>query len=239
MLSMLIPCRNEAGNIPQIFKELRNLHHVSEYVFIEGGSSDSTFSVIQDHIKLNQDLKVKLVKQSGRGKFAAVMTGAKTAESEYLAIWDADLTIDSFDQNALIDLYLSSNNLDFFVTANRLNPQIHDSAMRRLNLYGNHFFALASKIVTGLNVPDVLAGTKIFPKKLLTGDAICPKAISLDPFGDLFLISRASYFKLHIKCINCEYKPRSYGQTNIPRWSGGFKLFRFLIHLIAHGCHKR
>ena len=237
MLSLLIPCRNEAGNIKTIFLEMNKLHNIAEIIFIEGGSSDSTFATIQDQINRTEQNNVTLIKQKGAGKFNAVIEGAALAKSEHLAIWDADLTIDATDQNLLIDLYLNVMETELFVTANRLNPQRHDSAMRQFNLYGNHFFSFATKTIIGINVPDVLAGTKIFPKKLISGDNICEISMNLDPFGDLFLIARARYFNLQFKAINCEYRARSYGETNIPRWRGGYRMFLFLLHLIKHKCH--
>ena len=240
MLSLLVPCRNEFGNIDNIFDSLSLLHGVDEVIFIEGGSSDGTFEALQRKILASNNSKIKLIKQTKKGKFNAVLEGAEVSSFDNLAIWDADLTIDYIDQNNLIEVFLHSEPIgsDKFVTANRLNPQMRDSSMRYLNRIGNRFFASATRYIAGVNVPDALAGSKIFPKKLLIGSNICQKALSLDPFGDLYLLSQIRRHQLKFYSLNCEYRARTYGTTNIKRWSGGAAMLIFLCHIFLHRCNK-
>lgn len=240
MITVLIPCRNEAGNVKKIFSAIHSLRDVQEVLLIEGGSSDGTFEALQSALELCGDSRIRVLRQTGRGKFNAVLEGAHASKSEHLAIWDADMTIDHNDQNNLIELYLHAEpaNQMKFVTANRLNPQMNDSAMRPLNKLGNHFFAKATKNIANIDIPDALAGSKIFPKILLEDEAICRRAIDLDPFGDLFLLAQIKKHGLKFLSINCEYKSRTYGTTNINRWSGGAAMLRFLLHLKFHRCNK-
>lgn len=238
-MSMVIPCRNESGNIDRLFATLEKFPNSFEFIFIEGNSTDGTYEKIEENLRSSNILNIKLMKQSGHGKFNAVYEATLAATFPNIAIWDSDLTIDEIDQELLISVYLLQPNRPKFVTANRLNPQIEDSAMRSLNRIGNHLFSRANNMVTKTNIPDVLSGTKIFPRELMLGSDICSRAMQLDPFGDLFLISRASYFELHIISINCEYKSRDYGETKIRRWSGGWAMCKFLLHLNTHKCHNK
>jgi glycosyltransferase involved in cell wall biosynthesis len=203
---MVIPCRNESGNLAKIFEKLLTFESVDEIIFVEGGSEDNTFNMISDYLSSNRVNNMKLIKQTGKGKFRAVYEAVQIANGDHVAIWDSDLTINALDQSLIISVYLLQPDRPKFVTANRLNPQIADGAMRRLNLYGNHIFSRLNFMATGINIPDVLAGTKVFPKILLTGEGICERALELDPFGDLFLICRAKYFDLHVISLNCEYQ---------------------------------
>ena len=216
------------------------LRGVDEIIFIEGGSSDDTFQKLETLVRTSSNPKIHLLQQTKSGKFNAVIEGAQISSYENIAIWDADLTIDHIDQNNLIAMYVNGEpqNQEKFVTANRLNPQMQDSAMRSLNKIGNKFFAFATKYVAGIDVPDALAGSKIFPKHLLFDPGVCQIALSLDPFGDLFLLSQIKRNQLKFVSVNCEYRPRSYGSTNIKRWSGGMKMMRFLSHVLSHGCNK-
>ena len=240
VISVLIPCRNEAGNVERIFQAIKNLRGIQEVIIIEGGSHDGTYERLASEVEISRDPRIRLLRQSGSGKFNAVLEGVKISKSEHIAIWDGDMTIDYNDQNNLIQLYLSylPSSQERFVTANRLNPQMGDSAMRPLNKLGNLFFAFATKYVAKINVPDALAGSKIFPRIILDNSEICKKALQLDPFGDLFLLAQVRKHRLRFISINCEYKSRTYGTTNINRWSGGMAMLKFLLHLEAHKCNK-
>lgn len=240
MLSLIIPCRNELGNIDQIFEDIKHIRNVSQIIFVEGGSTDGTFQALCNKIEFLNDSRILLLQQTKIGKFNAVLEGSRLSSNQHLVIWDADLTIDFLDLNNLIELYTygEPGNQEKFVTANRLNPQMQDSAMQPLNRLGNKFFAFAIRYVTGVNVPDALAGSKIFPKHLLSESVNCNRALTLDPFGDLFLLSQIKRHKLKFLSVNCEYRARSYGKSNIRRWSGGLAMLRFLFHILIHRCNR-
>lgn len=240
MLTLLIPCRNESGNIENLLLSIQKIHSVQEVIIIEGGSTDNTYEVLASELEKLADSRISLIRQQGRGKFDAVLEGVHASTTDHIAIWDGDMTIDYNDQNNLIDFYFQSSPLEQarFVTANRLNPQMSDSAMRPLNKIGNMLFAFATKRIAKIDVPDALAGSKIFPKKILQDEGVCKRALKLDPFGDLFLLSQIRPNGLRFSSINCEYKSRSWGTTNIRRWSGGLAMSRFLLHLTLHKCNK-
>jgi glycosyltransferase involved in cell wall biosynthesis len=239
MLSMIIPCRNEEGNINRILENLSQFENVGEFIFVEGGSLDNTFERLKEEVEKLPRMRIKLIRQSGNGKFNAVLEGIAVSDFQHIAIWDSDLSIDVYDQNLMSNSYFHLDGTPKFVTANRLNPQMHETSMRFLNRLGNHAFAHMVKFSLGLNIPDALAGSKIFPKEILTSRNLCKKAISMDPFGDLFILSRVNAGDLKVVVLNCEYKPRTYGKTNIRRWSGGIKMGGFLLHTWIHQCHKR
>jgi glycosyltransferase involved in cell wall biosynthesis len=237
-ISMVIPCRNESGNISHIIARLEKFESIHDFIFVEGGSSDNTYEELVMQLERVDNFNISLVRQTGKGKFNAVLEGAQCALTEHIAIWDSDMSIDFFDQNLMINAYIHNDGTEKFVTANRLNPQMHNTAMRKLNKVGNHVFAFLVRANLGINVPDALAGTKIFPRRIILEGAPCARALSLDPFGDLYLLSKIRQNNLKFVTLNCEYKPRIFGTTNIARWSGGFAMLRFLIHLRLHECNK-
>lgn len=237
-ISMVIPCRNESGNISHIISRLEKFEGVHDFIFVEGGSSDNTYQELVTQLGRVKNFNISILRQTGIGKFNAVLEGAQFAQTQHIAIWDSDMSIDFFDQNLMINAYIHNDGIEKFVTANRLNPQMHNTAMRKLNRIGNHVFAFLVRVNLGINVPDALAGTKIFPRRIILESGLCSKSLSLDPFGDLFLLSKIQQNKLKFVTLNCEYKPRIFGTTNIARWSGGFAMLRFLIHLRVHRCNK-
>jgi glycosyltransferase involved in cell wall biosynthesis len=235
MLSLIIPCRNEAGNIAQLFEKIKGFS-CRQVIFVEGGSKDNTYEELLNYSHLANDPKILVLRQTGVGKFDAVRLGISYANQDHIAIWDGDMTIDFYDQNKMMLEYVSlTSSQRIFITANRLNGNMENGAMRLINLVGNVGFALITGIVLKARISDALAGTKIFPKDLFKGD-LCKDAIRLDPFGDLFIIRRATKTKCKIITFDCEYKARVYGETNIPRWSGGAKMLKFITHIQIHKC---
>jgi hypothetical protein len=92
--SILIPCRNEKGNIENAILRMPKFGTAQEILFVEGNSSDGTFEEcerVRDAYKDSWDIKV--LKQDGKGKGDAVRKGFAAATGDVLMILDADLTM--------------------------------------------------------------------------------------------------------------------------------------------------
>ena len=239
MISVIVPCRNEEGNISHLIQSVSNLSVASEIIFVEGGSSDNTFELIQNSVNADNHVKMSVIKQTGKGKFNAVLAGVSQATSEFIAIWDGDNTINSIDQNDLMIKFLKMDPQKSFVTANRINAQRDKKAIKSINLIGNYVFSRLVAVVLKQGLPDVLAGTKIFPKYILDADFGCSQALRLDPFGDVYIIAMAAKANLAFHYFDCRYQERFYGESNIKRWSGGLALFQSIIHFRLHACASR
>jgi len=93
-VTVLIPCRNERGNIENAVKRLPRFCDDIEVLFVEGNSEDGTFEEclrVRDSYKEFWDIKV--LKQAGEGKGDAVREGFDKARGDVLMILDADLTV--------------------------------------------------------------------------------------------------------------------------------------------------
>ena len=91
--SILIPCRNERGNIEDAIRRMPRFGSAQEILFVEGNSSDGTFEEcerVRDAYRDSWDIKV--LKQDGKGKGDAVRKGFAAASNDVLMIFDADLT---------------------------------------------------------------------------------------------------------------------------------------------------
>lgn len=95
MISIVVPCYNEALALPLFYKEIKKLalkmhYEHFEFLFINDGSKDATLSIIQELAA--SDDRVRYVSFSRNfGKEAAVYAGLQNARGEYVAIMDADL----------------------------------------------------------------------------------------------------------------------------------------------------
>jgi len=227
-VSVIIPARNEAGNIQKIFTEVQEMGGGTELIFIEGGSTDNTYEVIEKTMAENPHRLSKLLRQTGQGKGDAVRLGFKHATGDILVILDADLTVPPKDLPRFYDV-LASGKADF-VNGVRLVYPMEKEAMRFFNLLGNKFFTLAFSWLLGQPIKDTLCGTKMLWKKDYKRIADNRSYFgNFDPFGDFDLLFGAAKLNLKISEIPIRYRERTYGTTNISRWKHGWLLLRMVV----------
>ncbi|MGP8215082.1 MAG: glycosyltransferase [Bacteroidia bacterium] len=225
-VSVVIPARNESGNIENAIKRLPKLGSHTEIIFIEGNSTDDTWDVIQKvQQKYSGEHDIKTGRQKGKGKGDAVRVGFDMATCDILMILDADLTVPPED---LVKFYnaIASGKGDF-INGSRLVYPMDKQAMRFLNLLGNKFFSLAFTWLLDRPFKDTLCGTKVIFRddynRLKRNRAFFGE---FDPFGDYDLLFGAHKLNLKMVEVPIRYKERTYGTTNISRFKHGFLLLR-------------
>ncbi|HYL57280.1 MAG TPA: glycosyltransferase [Candidatus Acidoferrales bacterium] len=228
LVSVVVPTRNEAGNIESIFRRVPEMGAGTELVFVEGHSTDDTYAEIERVAKKFPNRRVKILRQSGRGKGDAVRTGFAAADGDVLMILDADLTVPPEDLTHFYDVLRSGKGE--FVNGVRLVYPMEGRAMRFFNLVGNKFFAMAFSWLLGQKIKDTLCGTKVLSRQ--NYDLIARNRDyfgDFDPFGDFDLIFGAAKLNLKIVDVPVRYAERTYGETNIARWRHGWLLLRMVM----------
>jgi SAM-dependent methyltransferase len=226
-VTVVVPARNEAGNVPRLMAEIPQMGSFTEILFVEGNSTDDTWQVLQRAVTERNDPLVRLMKQPGRGKGDAVRAGFAAARGEILMILDADLTVPAEMLPRFYEVVASGS--AEFANGTRLVYRMDDRAMQFLNLLANHFFARAFTYVIGQPVRDTLCGTKVL--KRTTYDRIAANRSyfgEFDPFGDFDLLFGAARMYARIVDVPIRYRERVYGETNIQRFRHGLLLFRML-----------
>jgi SAM-dependent methyltransferase len=228
LVSVIVPARNEAGNIAQIFSRAPEMGAGTELVFVEGHSHDDTFSVIEREIAAHPERKCQLHRQTGVGKGDAVRLGFASAKGDLLLILDADMTVPPEDLPRFYNALHSGRGE--FINGVRLVYPMQDEAMRFFNFLGNKFFSLAFSWLLGQPIKDTLCGTKALWKRDYMLIAANRKYFGdFDPFGDYDLIFGAAKLGLKIADLPIRYRARTYGSTNIRRWSHGWLLLRMVF----------
>lgn len=216
-VSIIIPARNEQGNISKIVPSIPTFGKSQEIIFIEGNSTDKTWNEIE---KIKGVLKLK---QSGRGKKDAVLLGLSRAKGKILMIYDADRTVDAFELKKFYDALV--NGIGDFANGSRMIYPMEVQAMRTLNKIGNKIFSIMFSWILGQKFKDTLCGTKAFFKS----DYKNFKFTNNDPFGDFDLIFSAVRNNLKVIEVPVRYKERQYGKTNIHRFRNGLTLLRMTL----------
>ena len=233
-VSVVIPTRNERGNIENAIRRMPKLGSHTEIIFVEGGSSDGTSEEIKRVVeKYKESHDIKFYTQKGRGKGDAVRLGFEKASGDILMILDADLTVSPEDLTKFYEAI--SLNKGEYINGTRLVYPMEREAMRTLNMMANKFFSIAFTWILGQKIKDTLCGTKVISKNNYQRLVVSRKYFGdFDPFGDFDLIFGASKLNLKFVEIPIKYKARSYGVTNISRFKHGW----LLLKMLALACKK-
>ena len=226
--TILIPCKNEKGNIEPAVKRIPDFGRHQEIIFVDGHSTDNTQEEIHKVIKAYPDKDIKFMVQDGQGKGDAVRKGFASAKGDILMILDADLTVPPED---LTKFYLALvEDHGEFINGCRLIYPMEKQAMRLLNFLGNKFFSMMFTWILNQRFKDTLCGTKaLFRADYEKIQADRNYFGDFDPFGDFNLIFGAVKQNLKVVEVPIRYRERTYGQTNISRFRHGWLLLKMTI----------
>lgn len=227
-VSVVVPARNESGNIEAAVTRMPSMGKHTEIIFVEGNSTDDTWNQILRVKSEHPEKEIKAFQQSGRGKGDAVRRGFNEAQGDIFMILDADLTVMPEDLPKFYQAIVQ--NKGEFINGCRLVYPLERGSMRLLNMMANKFFGWMFTWLIGQRYRDTLCGTKVFWKtdyrrisaaRTFFGD--------FDPFGDFDLIFGAAKLGLKTVEIPIRYRERAYGKTNISRFIHGWILLRMSL----------
>jgi ubiquinone/menaquinone biosynthesis C-methylase UbiE len=228
-VSVVVPARNEKGNIENAIKRMSRMGSHTEIIFVEGNSTDDTLGEIKRvYEKYKDNYDIKYTVQVGRGKGDAVRDGFAMAKGDILMILDADLTVPPEDLPKFYDAIAAGKGE--YINGSRLVYPMEKEAMRSLNIIANNFFSIMFSWLLGQRIKDTLCGTKVISKdnykKLIANRKYFGE---FDPFGDFDLIFGAAKLNLKFVEIPIKYRAREYGSTNISRFRHGWLLLKMLF----------
>jgi SAM-dependent methyltransferase len=227
-VSIIVPARNERGNIEQVLRRTPEFGLRREFVFIEGHSTDHTYEEMCRVRAAWPEHDIRVMRQTGKGKGNAVREAFDAATGDVLMILDADLTMPPEELPKFYDAL--RYNKGEFINGCRLVYPMEKKAMRFLNLLGNKFFGWFFSFLLGQRVKDTLCGTKVLYRhhyenikanRHYFGD--------FDPFGDFDLLFGAAKQNLKITEVIIRYREREYGETQISRFRHGLLLIKMSL----------
>jgi ubiquinone/menaquinone biosynthesis C-methylase UbiE len=226
--SVVIPARNESGNIEAAVQRTPEMGLGTEIIFIEGHSKDNTWEEINRVATKYPQRQIKVLKQRTKGKGGAVREAFAAATGDILFILDADLTMPPEELPKFYEAARSGS--AEFVNGVRLVYPMEDEAMQFLNMLANKAFGLTFSWLLGQNIKDTLCGTKVLFRSDYERIASNRSYFGdFDPFGDFDLIFGAAKLNLRMVDLPIRYRARTYGETNIHRWSHGWLLLRMVM----------
>jgi SAM-dependent methyltransferase len=226
--TVVIPARNERGNIEPAIQRIPQFCDDIEIIFVEGHSTDGTFEEIERVKAAYPEKDIKTMRQPGKGKADAVFAAYDVARGDALMILDADLTMPPEQLSKFWEALRSGKGE--FINGSRLVYPLEDDAMRFLNLIANKLFSYLFSWLLNQRYTDTLCGTKVMRRtdyvRLKSGKAYFG---DFDPFGDFDLIFGAAKLGLKTVDLPIRYAARTYGETQISRFRHGLMLLRMVV----------
>ena len=223
--SVIVPTKDEKGNIEGAIRRTPLMGKHTEFIFVDGQSTDGTIEEIQRVIKAHPEMAIKYFQQDGRGKGDAVRKGFAHADGDVLMILDSDLTMPPEDLPKYFEALVSGRGE--FINGSRLVYPLEDQSMRFLNHIANKTFAVLFSWLMEQRLKDTLCGTKVLMRsdyeRIVANRAYFGE---FDPFGDFDLLFGAAKLNLKMVDIPIRYQPRSYGEIKIHRFRDGWLLLK-------------
>lgn len=218
-LSIIVPCYNEAGNIPTLIDRLREVQKANqelqiEFILVNNGSSDNSARVLEQSIIDGEVIIATVEKNIGYGN--GILQGLAVANGEALAWTHADLQTDIADVVEAYRLY--KNNEGVVVKGKRKNRAI----LERIFTFGMQVIV---NIVLKTYLDDINAQPKLFSKNFYM--KYIKDRAPLDFSLDLFLLYTAKERGYKILTIPVYFKKRLHGEAKGGgSWKGRIKLIK-------------
>jgi len=224
MVSVVIPCLNEAETIEECIRRARAALAgggiTGEVVVSDNGSDDGSAAIAED-------AGARVVYEPRRGYGSAYLAGFAAARGRYVVMADADLTYDFGEIPRFIEPLESGAD---FVIGNRMN-NIHPGAMPWLHRYiGNPVLSGILNLFFRTGVRDAHCGMRAFRRDVLP--TLDLRATGMEFASEMVI--RAAKEHLDIRQLAIEYHPRG-GESKLSSFRDGWRHLRFLlVHSPTH-----
>jgi SAM-dependent methyltransferase len=229
-VSVVIPCKNEKGNVEEAVRRTPELAGRTEIIFCDDQSTDGTAEEVLRVQAAYPDKNIRLECGPGVCKSRNVWTGFNAAIGDVLMILDADLTTIPEELPYFIDVIASGQ--AEFVNGSRLVYPVPKGAMNVANMLGNKFFSVAFTYLLGQRVKDTLCGTKVLWRN--DWERIKPFVGTWgteDRWGDYDLLFGAAKLNLKILDLPVHYQERIYGSTKMTKvFRNGLVMLKMCWH---------
>jgi hypothetical protein len=220
-VSLIVPCRNEEGNIEPAVKRVPRFGRHVELVFCDDRSTDGTADAVRRMQQAFPEKDIKLVQGPGINKAENVRTGFTAATGDVLMILDGDLAVMPEELPYFLDALVQGRGE--FINGSRLVYPMPKAAMKIANSLGNKFFSMLFSYLLNHPVKDTLCGTKVLWRHDWQRiEKLWGKWGVKDRWGDYELLFGAAKLQMPIVDLPVHYQERVYGVTKMTRvfWNG-------------------
>ncbi len=229
-VSLVIPLRDEEESLPELHAKIhavmKKMKASYEVLFIDDGSTDGSYRVLQELHKQHPEVKVIQFRRNF-GKSAALSVGFKEARGEFVITMDADLQDDPDEIPGLIEALGTDCDLVSGWKKRRFDPISKTIPSR--------FFNFVTAKMTGIPIHDFNCGLKAYRREVVK---------ELHIHGELhrYIPVLAHWAGYRVTEKPVQHHPRKYGRTKfgISRFFNGFLdllTVLFTTHYIRRPLH--
>ena len=217
--SLVIPCYNEAANLPLLLERCESLceHQNIEIILVDNGSTDSSPQVLNQLLPSHPYCKsVRVEKNYGYG--FGILAGLKTAQGDILGWTHADMQTDPKDLLKAIEIFETNGN-QLYAKGRRIGRPLADIVFT----IGMSIF---ESILLRTRLWDINAQPNLFPRRFFESWKNPPHDFSLD----LYAYFLARHEGLPVYRFPVKFGERAHGVShwNI-NWSAKIKFIRRTI----------
>lgn len=257
-VSVVIPAKNEALNLPEVLAGLPA--DLYEVILVDGNSTDDTVSVAQ---RLRPGITI--VGQSRKGKGNALACGFAVATGDFIVMLDADGSTDPSEISRFVDALMSGAD---FAKGSRFMPGGGSADISRIRRIGNFWLNWIVNVLYGTHYTDMCYGYNAFRRECLdvmrlqAGDTAYDEADTefqpnLRPdrrdvdigdettmvWGDGFEVEtlinvRIAKAGLRVVEVPSFERCRNFGTSNLNAFSDGMRVFRTIRAEWKRGTRK-
>jgi glycosyltransferase involved in cell wall biosynthesis len=214
VLSVVIPCFNEAATIAITCKRVLDSPYTAEVIVVDDASTDGSAAIAADL----GDPRVRVLRQPvNQGKGAALRRGFVEATQPYVIVQDADLEYDPADYPSLLAPLLTGE-ADVVFGSRFMGGHPH-RVLYFWHSLGNRFLTLLSNAFTNLNLTDMETGYKVFRREVLAGITLQEDRFGIEPE----LTAKAAAGGWRIYEVGISYRGRTYAEGKKIGWRDGVR----------------
>ena len=229
-VSVVIPAKNEARNLPHVFEGLpRNLYEV---ILVDGDSTDDTVAVAR---RLRPDITI--IGQTRKGKGNALACGFAVATGDFIVMLDADGSTNPAEIPRFVAALKEGAD---FAKGSRFMPGAGSSDISRIRQWGNFWLNKIVNVLYGTRYTDLCYGYNAFRRECLSvmeleaGDPNEERSTEM-LWGDGFEVEtlinvRIAKAGVRVAEVPSFERSRRYGASNLNAFSDGIRVLR-TIHV--------
>ncbi len=204
IISVVIPCYNEADTLKEVLKRVRECGIKTEIIVVDDGSTDGSRELLKGELKEYADKIIFHKKNKGKG--AALRNGFKIATGDLVIVQDADLEYNPKEFRKLAEP---------FVIGTCDADVVYGSRYLRWNKYrvDGFYHELGNKILTGLSnifsdlsLTDMETCYKMFRREVIQSIKINENRFGFEPE----ITAKLAKGKYRIYEIPISYHPRTF-----------------------------
>jgi len=238
-VSVVIPAKNEALNLPDVFAALPiGLHEV---ILVDGNSSDDTVEVARRLLP-----SVMVIGQTRKGKGNALACGFAAATGDIIVMLDADGSTDPAEIPRYVEAVTQGAD---FAKGSRFLPGGGSSDISRIRQFGNYCLNKVVNVLYGTSYTDLCYGYNAFRRSCLDVmalDAGTPNGADASEmlWGDGFEVEtlinvRIAKAGLSVSEVPSFEKSRQFGTSNLNAVSDGIRVLRTIHVERSHGNNRK